>query len=1045
MDQYGCVPAQDVIDFPPSWLAVLHPRRGGRPVAPYMFTEAQQAQLEHQLANYAGEREEILRHPRSDPQLVEAARSNDSSVTTVATRLALYCRNVYGSYQMTLAEDAVRELGLTDAVVACLESMSICAPFDLYVEDRDGTRVIRPRALVRVAELGRVLSNPTAPEGIQEREHDTFRTWVPYDLLKPLRVRLAGADGATSQEVIARIEPYRHVLWSQRWAASYLFPERHDWVREDLAAVGQISPYVAFEPRQVGYFTGLDAAVTLVDAMEHAATPVLIRALDDAYAWSEHARQTLIGVLARIPSDDAVRALLERIDLGADVAAGFADAAAADPSRAARVLVTGADLPGAAALIARTRATHPELYERPAAGPSEAPDSAVPAALATPPWQRPRPAPIIVPAPDPSPRIEWLDGERARWAHWGPYEVDPRYNDPSDDPDFYLFGPDDNVRPLLANWAADKAGFYLRSPFLLVHRFELDAYAPALRIARAKPALGARLLMPYISADVAATMAGWLVGSRRFAAIAREWFDRHGAAAAAQLLQPAGDASTADAQTAARALAKLDPSVVRAAGRELGAEDEVERILARDPLDLLTGKKVRLPGWLELDELPPVRTRDGAHVLARQHVTTLLQLLAQSRLDAPHPAVRDTIEGLHRGDAAHFAWSLYGAWLLAGRPAKDAWAFDALGAQGDDAVVQRLAPRIRIWPTLGAAQRAKRGAEVLGAIDSTVALRHLSVIARTAKSTPLRKHASEVLDRAAAGRGLLPEQLEDLVAPAAGLDEAFTYQGTEYRPRLNRALAVELATADAQPVSSLPRPVSADDEAIVAGWKRTQREAKRDIAAQRARLEQAMITQRAWARQEFETFVLGHPLLAELARGLVWTLDERLVAIDALGDLVGRDGGLVTADGWIRIAHPASADLTPWREWLARSGRTAPFSQLDREVFTDDPSLYWNTVVSAASLHSLVRLGWRWDQTQHAAMRRGLSRPLNGNTAVILMIEPGVSAVLDPRDEPDQRIETLTLHSGEHTELSVFADLPRATRSELARELSHLERRGPPQ
>lgn len=790
-------------------------------------------------------------------------------------------------------------------------------------------------------------------------------------------------------------------------------------------------------------FVGRWLGQTWLEEQLALAIPDLIRALDEYYAWEWSTRETLIGVLARIPSDQAARGLLERIDLGADVAAGFAEAAAADPSRAARVLTAGAELPGAAVLTARASATHPALYEPRAVLP-EAPDPAVPAALAAPPWQRPEPARITVPAPDTAPRIAWLDGERERWADWAPHyrsDVQPRYDDPADEPDFYLFGPDELVRPRLAEWAAERASFYLRSPFLLVHRFELDAYAPALRIARTKPALGARLLLPFISAEVASVMAGWLVGSRQCEEIAREWFDRHGAAAAAQLLRPAGDASTAEAKIVARGLAKLDPSVVREAGGALGAKDEVEHILARDPLDLLTGKKMRLPSWLELNELPPVRTHDGAHVLGPQHATTLLQLLAQSRLGEPHPALQDTINGLDRDDLAHFAWSLYGAWLLAGRPSKDAWAFDALGALGDDAVAERLTPRIRIWPTLGATQRAKRGTEVLGSIDSTVALRHLSAIARNARSTPLRKHAAEVLDRVAATRGLLPEQLEDLVAPAAALDEVITYQGTEYRPQLHRSLTLELTTADRETVARLPPPTSVEEEAVSTWWKRTQRDAKRDIAAQRARLEQAMITQRAWARREFETFILGHPLLGELARGLIWTIDARTAAVDALGDLVGPDGGLIPDTGWIRIAHPASSDLSPWRDWLTRNGRTPTFNQVDREVFTHDPSRYWNAVVSAASLHTLIRFGWRWDQTQHAAVRHGLSRPLNSHTSVIVGIEPGVSAVADPRGEPDQRIETLSLHSGEHTELSVFADLPPATRSELARELSHLERR----
>jgi hypothetical protein len=57
------------------------------------------------------------------------------------------------------------------------------------------------------------------------------------------------------------------------------------------------------------------------------------------------------------------------------------------------------------------------------------------------------------------------------------------------------------------------------------------------------------------------------------------------------------------------------------------------------------------------------------------------------------------------------------------------------------------------------------------------------------------------------------------------------------------------------------------------------------------------------------TAIVAHPLLRRLARGLVWTVDDRTAAVDPLGDLVTIDGALVTDPGWIRIAHPASSDL----------------------------------------------------------------------------------------------------------------------------------------
>lgn len=1017
-------------------MAALHPRRAGRAAWQFTPTEEHRSALRSEISALDQDWASILGHPHSDPRLVALVRSEASTIDSFAARIALYSSRLYGGSLTVLADNAVRALGLRDAVLACLESLSVCVASDIVVDDSSGTRVVWARALMPISQLASL-----EPVEWLERERQAVAQRVPYDLLLHLRRLLAIADEPVWREVVGRIERYRSMSWAQRWSASYLIPDRQDWVREDAeSGNGRVSPYVAFEPRQVGYMRDLSEMVTVIDALEHAATPLLVRALDDGYAWGEEDRRVLIGILARIPSDAAVRALLERIDLGADVAAGFAEAAEADPHRAARLLSAGADLPGAAVLLARFRSAHAGLVSAVAdEDPPEADDGLAPSALVDPPWTRPKPAPIEVTAPDPAPRLVWLEGERERWARWGPYHESSQYSDPAQSPDFYLFGPAEIVRPHLAHWAAEKAWFYLRSPSLLVSRFELDAYLPVLRLARAKPVVGAELLLPYRSREVAELMAGWLVGSRRFAPVARSWFDRHGVAAAAQLIPLAADATTSQGRVAAQALARLDVDVVRAAAHDLGATDAVEQLLGRDPLDFAPGRPVPIPRWLELDHLPAVRLRDRRHVLGRDQRTTLIRFLIQSRVDDPYPALAAVLEELDQDDAAAFAWALYGAWQLAGRPSKDAWAFDALGALGDDAVAERLAPRIRVWPTLGAAQRAKRGAEILGRIDSPVALRHLSAIARSAKSTPLRKHAAQVLDRVAAERGLLPEQLDDLVAPDAGLDQEIAYRGDQYTITMNRTFALELATSDGQTVTSLPEPTTEDEQAIVASWSRLKRDAKKAITDQRKRLEQAMITQRAWAQQEFATAVVAHPLLRRLARGLVWTVDDRTAAVDPLGDLVTLDGALVTDPGWIRIAHPASSDLAPWRRWIDERGCTPPFSQLDREVHQGDPSRYWNTVVSAASLHGLVRFGWHWGSTGHAATRYGLLRPINSHTTVVLRVDPGLSAVQDPKGEPDQRIETITLHSTQHDLLSLFADLPRATRSELLRELSHLE------
>jgi hypothetical protein len=258
--------------------------------------------------------------------------------------------------------------------------------------------------------------------------------------------------------------------------------------------------------------------------------------------------------------------------------------------------------------------------------------------------------------------------------------------------------------------------------------------------------------------------------------------------------------------------------------------------------------------------------------------------------------------------------ALYRLWEAAGRPSKDVWAMNSLGYFGDDTVADRLAPLVRGWPSEGAAPRAKRGADVLAAMGSDRALGHLSAIARNAKSVPLRTHAAAALDRVAADRGLLPEQLDDLLAPDLGLDgDPVEYRGVSYLVELGATGGLTLRDPAGQQLTTLPRPAGDDEKAVASAWNGRRRKAKPLIADQVARLEEAMIVQRRWAPGDFRSRIAAHPLLGRIARRLIWVLDDHPVRLDGLGDLVDPAGAPADGGEWIRLAHPAIDDFTPVR------------------------------------------------------------------------------------------------------------------------------------
>jgi hypothetical protein len=81
--------------------------------------------------------------------------------------------------------------------------------------------------------------------------------------------------------------------------------------------------------------------------------------------------------------------------------------------------------------------------------------------------------------------------------------------------------------------------------------------------------------------------------------------------------------------------------------------------------------------------------------------------------------------------------------------------------------------------------------------------------------------------------------------------------------------------------------------------------------------------------------------------------------------------------------------------------------------------------------------GWHWGPAGRQTLRQELFRPFGAEGRVVLTIDPGVSAVLDAKAEPDQTITELTFESAKG-DLGVFSDLPLVTRLELIRSLRAL-------
>ncbi|WP_327009939.1 DUF4132 domain-containing protein [Dactylosporangium sp. NBC_01737] len=472
-------------------------------------------------------------------------------------------------------------------------------------------------------------------------------------------------------------------------------------------------------------------------------------------------------------------------------------------------------------------------------------------------------------------------------------------------------------------------------------------------------AADAEALLDRTGPDVAAWMAGWLARSEQARPVAREWLRRHPAAAATALVPAAlarPGAPRRDAEHALRHIVRSGHTdTVLAAAERHGpaALDGIRALLDTDPLHVLPARIPATPGWADAALLPRVQLRDGTALPAgaARHLVTIL---AMSTLEEPYAGVASVREACDPASLAGFGWALFESWQAAGRPSAQRWAFTALGLIGDDTTATRLGPLLRDWPAAGEHTNARHGADVLAAIGTPAALRHLHRLAVQATGR-LKDHAARrAADAAAAAAaGLSAEELADRLVPDLGLAADATLT-LDYGPRrftagFDEHLRPYVLDHTGHRRRTLPNPTASDDPALApsasAHFAALRKEARTIAIEQTRRLETAMTTQSRWSGAAFRHGVLPHPLLWQIARHLVWaTFDApgphaTLVTAFRLAEdrtLAGVTDEPVTLpdDAVVGVAHPIhlAATVPLWTQLFADYEILQPFPQLARDV-----------------------------------------------------------------------------------------------------------------
>jgi hypothetical protein len=318
----------------------------------------------------------------------------------------------------------------------------------------------------------------------------------------------------------------------------------------------------------------------------------------------------------------------------------------------------------------------------------------------------------------------------------------------------------------------------------------------------------------------------------------------------------------------------------------------------------------------------------------------------------------------------------------------------------------------------------------LGAMPGLEGVAQLGRLKSRVKYTVAKRLLERSLDRAAERTGMGREDLEDLAVPTFGL----TAPGTGCVSIGSYTATMTVGTADSVDLrwiregkrnAGVPAEVSRENSAELKALKKQVKDMSAMLAAQRIRLERLLGGSRSWRLPDAKIRLLEHPLIAPLARGLVWHLSDgdrrSLAAWDdgTLRDVSGRAIPWLGDDTRLSLWHPLGFPVDvvhAWRTRLEECEVTQPFKQAHREIYVlTDAELATETYSNRFASHIL-----RQHQLAALCRARGWRYALQGfgfdgaNSPTLVLSEVGLVAELyvDIVDDGQQSTSGINVHVG---------------------------------
>ena len=348
--------------------------------------------------------------------------------------------------------------------------------------------------------------------------------------------------------------------------------------------------------------------------------------------------------------------------------------------------------------------------------------------------------------------------------------------------------------------------------------------------------------------------------------------------------------------------------------------------------------------WIEEETLPKLYWRENGEALTPTQIRFLFYRSKRAKGLNSDIEARQMFAQLDKNKTDKFANALLKAFQDSNAATKFKYYMTVAGLIGGDAALPKLNTLFRSCITNKRWRLAEYLVGAIAMVGSNKALRIVEMLSRkyASKRPRIGVAAREALDAVAIELNITADQLADRIIPDFGFEDLykiFEVGDETYRAFVSKDYKLHYFNQDNKLRKSIPKETPKE---IVAELKAIDKTIKEVVKAQKGRLENYLVIERAWTIDAWDQYYRNNPIMLIYVQRLLWGLfkDNELVTAFycdediELYDVNDEEVELESGDT-IKILHPLHLDTTQLEQWKKKvydMDIEMEFPILDREI-----------------------------------------------------------------------------------------------------------------